>query len=125
MASFRLQRELARSELEQLGIHAQKIFPVEHRLLGLIGIQLKPAFYASFASNFFVFTLSNTLLFFLLFNLASSRWAEYSALELGQSALFLGSLIGATIARLYQLGFRRHDLKSWQELGAILDVKTK
>jgi|TARA_B110000037_G_C16790907_1_gene371400 hypothetical protein len=109
--------------LEQLGIPAERIHPITHRLLELFSVWFKPPFYASCSSNFFVFTLSNTLLFFFLFNLIFWRSTEYSLFELGQSALFLGSLIGAVIARLYWLGFERHKLKSWEALGAMLDAK--
>ena len=123
LEKFRRQRELARAELEALGIGAQTIYPLAHRLIRLFCIRFKPPFYASFSSNFFVFTLSNTLLFFFLFNLIFWRSTEYSLLELGQSALFLGSLIGAVIARLYWLGFERHKLKSWEALGAMLDAQ--
>ena len=120
---FSQQCELARAELAQLGIPAERIHPITHRLLELFGVRFKPPFYASVSSNLFVFTLSNTLFFFFLTNLIFWRSTEYSLLELGQSALFFGSLIGAVITRLYWLGSERHKLKSWEALGAMLDAK--
>ena len=120
---FSQQCELARAELEKAGVSAQTIFPLAHRLLGLFGLRFKPPFYASFISNFVVFTFSNTLLCFLLFNLIFWRSTEYTLLAHGQSALLLGSLIGIVIARLYGLGYKRNNLKSGAELGAMLDTE--
>ena len=93
-------------------------------------MRFKPPFHTSFISNLLVFTLSNTLLCFLLLascflllNLILWGSTEYTLLALGQSALLLGSLIGIVIARLYGLGYKRHNLKSWAELGAMLDTE--
>lgn len=123
LEKFRKQRELARAELALLGISAQRIYPLTHRLLGPFGLRFKPPFYASFISNFVVFTFSNTLLCFLLLNLILWGSTEYILLALGQSALLLGSLIGIVIARLYGLGYKRNNLKSGAELGAMLDTE--
>jgi len=87
-------------------------------------MRFKPPFHTSFISNLLVFTLSNTLLcFFASLNLILWGSTEYTLLALGQSALLLGSLIGIVIARLYGLGYKRHNLKSWAELGAMLDTE--
>jgi hypothetical protein len=59
----------------------------------------------------------------LLLNLILWGSTEYTLLALGQSALLLGSLISIVIARLYGLGYKRHNLKSWAELGAMLDAE--
>ena len=75
------------------------------------------------SANFVVFTFSNTLLCFLLLNLILWGSTEYILLALGQSALLLGSLIGIVIARLYGLGYKRNNLKSGAELGAMLDTE--
>ena len=135
---FSQQCELARAELEKAGVSAQRIHPLTHRLLALFGMRFKPPFHTSFISNLLVFTLSNTLLCFfaslllcflllascfLLLNLILWGSTEYTLLALGQSALLLGSLIGIVIARLYGLGYKRHNLKSWAELGAMLDAE--
>ena len=120
---FSQQCELARAELEKTGVSAQRIHSLTHRLLALFGIRFKPPFHTSFISNLLVFTLSNTLLCFLLLNLILWGSTEYTLLALGQSALLLGSLIGIVIARLYGLGYKRHNLKSWAELGAMLDTE--
>ena len=55
-----------RAELEKAGVSAQRIHPLTHRLLALFGMRFKPPFHTSFISNLLVFTLSNTLLCFLL-----------------------------------------------------------
>ena len=127
---FSQQCELARAELEKAGVSAQRIHPLTQRLLELFGMRFKPPFHTSFISNLLVFTLSNTLLCFLLLascflllNLILWGSTEYTLLALGQSALLLGSLIGIVIARLYGLGYKRHNLKSWAELGAMLDTE--
>ena len=120
---FSQQCELARAELEKAGVSAQRIHPLTHRLLALFGMRFKPPSHTSFISNLLVFTLSNTLLCFLLLNLILWGSTEYTLLALGQSALLLGSLIGIVIARLYGLGYKRHNLKSWAELGAMLDTE--
>ena len=86
-------------------------------------MRFKPPFHTSFISNLLVFRLSNTLLCFLLLNLILWGSTEYTLLALGQRALLLGSLIGIVIARLYGLGYKRHNLKSWAELGAMLDTE--
>jgi len=122
-ARFNQQCELARAELEKAGVSAQRIHPLTHRLLELFGIRFKPPFHTTFISNFLVFALSNTLLCFLLLNVILWGSTEYTLLALGQSALLLGSLIGIVIARLYGLGYKRHNLKSWAELGAMLDTE--
>jgi len=130
-ARFNQQCELARAELEKAGVSAQRIHPLTQRLLELFGMRFKPPFHTSFISNLLVFTLSNTLLCFfaslllcfLLLNLILWGSTEYTLLALGQSALLLGSLIGIVIARLYGLGYKRHNLKSWAELGAMLDAE--
>ncbi|MDG1124257.1 MAG: DUF6404 family protein [Pseudomonadales bacterium] len=122
-ARFNQQCELARAELEKAGVSAQRIHPLTHRLLELFGIRFKPPFHTTFISNFLVFALSNTLLCFLLLNVILWGSTEYTLLALGQSALLLGSLIGIVIARLYELGYKRHNLKSWAELGAMLGAE--
>ena len=122
-ARFNQQCELARAELEKTGVSAQRIHPLTHRLLELFGIRFKPPFHTTFISNFLVFALSNTLLCFLLLNVILWGSTEYTLLALGQSALLLGSLIGIVIARLYELGYKRHNLKSWVELGAMLGAE--
>ena len=122
-ARFNQQCELARAELEKAGVSAQRIHPLTHRLLELFGIRFKPPFHTTFISNFLVFALSNTLLCFLLLNVILWGSTEYTLLALGQSALLLGSLIGIVIARLYELGHKRHNLKSWAELGAMLGAE--
>ena len=122
-ARFNQQCELARAELEKTGVSAQRIHPLTHRLLELFGIRFKPLFHTAFISNFLVFALSNTLLCFLLLNVILWGSTEYTLLALGQSALLLGSLIGIVIARLYELGYKRHNLKSWAELGAMLGAE--
>jgi len=122
-ARFNQQCELARAELEKTGVSAQRIHPLTHRLLELFGIRFKAPFHTTFISNFLVFALSNTLLCFLLLNVILWGSTEYTLLALGQSALLLGSLIGIVIARLYELGYKRHNLKSWAELGAMLGAE--
>jgi hypothetical protein len=122
-ARFNQQCELARAELEKTGVSAQRIHPLTHRLLELFGIRFKPPFHTTFISNFLVFALCNTLLCFLLLNVILRGSTEYTLLALGQSALLLGSLIGIVIARLYELGYKRHNLKSWAELGAMLGAE--
>lgn len=122
---FHAQCELARKELGALGIPAQRIHPVTHKVFGLLGIHLKPPFYSKALSNFFIFTLFNTLLFLLLFYLIFGLTFEYDLLVISQAALFVGSLAGGLIARLYRLGYERHNLKPWAELGARVDTESE
>ena len=119
--------ELARADQDQAGISKHTIFPITHRFLALFGVRLKPPLLQTPMSNFLLFTCTTTLIPFLILKLLFWRSLEYSNLDLALVSMLLGALIGAligaVIARALQLGFQRHNIKSWEALGSMLDIE--
>ena len=120
---FYRQCELARAELQRVGVPKRRIYPVAHILLGVFGVRLRAPSYQSYLSNFFLFAVSNTPIPFLLLNVALWFSLEYSVFYLGLISILIGSLIGLVKARLTQLGYRRRNPKSWAELGAMQNIE--
>jgi hypothetical protein len=115
--------ELARADQDQAGISKHTIFPITHRFLAVFGVRLKPPLLQTPMSNFLLFTCTTTLIPFLILRLLFWRSLEYSNLDLALVSMLLGALIGAVIARALQLGFQRHNIKSWEALGSMLDIE--